>query len=195
MNEWKRNRNRINLILVTIFLILQISTILTILSLMGVGSDLIFGKGLSLILIFSIIIISIEFNFILYLKRKSKLYSLPAISGFFIGAGLVIFNALMAFIIFGAIVSVFTLVILTIEAKKNENSFLLGLGIFFLIYGLSQMAHFLILIGIFHLISVIILIFGSSGFFNRNILVNKEEKEKIRNVWISKITVRGNVEN
>ncbi|TXT58436.1 MAG: membrane protein of unknown function [Promethearchaeota archaeon] len=162
---------------------------------MGIGSNLRIGEGLKITLLFAVITTSIEFDFVLYLKRKTKLYSLPAISGFFIGAGLLLFNATMAFIIFGAVISSFTFIILTIEGKRNENGLLFGLGIFFLIYGFAQMAQFLVIIGTFHLLSIIVLIIGTSGFFNRNILINKEEEEKIKNVWISKMTIRGKVEN
>lgn len=188
-SEWKKNKNKINLILIGILFSFQCAAILTLISFFRSDLIMIFGQTLNITIFLAIITVSIELYFILYLKKLDLFYSLPIVSGFFISATLFIFKSFTFPLLYELIISSITFIFLVFEAKKNGNILLLGLGLFFLTYGFSLIGQFSVVKSFFHLIAAIFLITGISLFYNKNLLLSRKEKNNLKNMWISRMVI------
>jgi len=150
--------------------------------------DLVIGVKLSLSNIIALLIFTIQLRFFLYLKKLKKLYWLPLVTSFYIGFGLIVNASLTFFISYAVVIGFVIPVILLREGRKTRNGLAFGLGIFFLIYGLSKMIQVPFVPELLRIIGIIISTLAVSEFFDKFLFYDKEEKEKIQNAWISKLT-------
>ena len=150
--------------------------------------DLTVGVKLSSSNIIALIIFSIQLRFFLYLKKLIKLYWLPLVASFYIGFGLIVNASLIFFISYAVVIGFVIPVILLREGRKTRNGLAVGLGIFFLIYGLSKMLQVPFVPELLRIIGIIISTLAVLEFFDKYLFYDKEEKEKIQNAWISKLT-------
>ena len=150
--------------------------------------DLTVGVKLSSSNIIALLIFSIQLRFFLYLKKLIKLYWLPLVASFYIGFGLIVNASLIFFISYAVVIGFVIPVILLREGRKTRNGLAVGLGIFFLIYGLSKMLQVPFVPELLRIIGIIISTLAVLEFFDKYLFYDKEEKEKIQNAWISKLT-------
>jgi hypothetical protein len=134
-----------------------------------------------------LIIFNIQSIFILYLKNYKKLYSLPFIASFFIGFGLAVNDSLIALIIYATLIGIVIPFMLLRNGWKNRNGLALGLGIFFLIYGISKMIQLELLSDIIRIFGGIVITFSAAGFFEKYIFIDREQEERMKSTWISKL--------
>jgi hypothetical protein len=149
--------------------------------------DLTFGARLSFSNIFALMIFNIQSTFILYLKNLKKLYTLPYIASFYIGFGLIVSNTLIALIFYATLIGLVIPLVLLREGSKSRNGLAFGLGLFFLIYGVSKMIQIEIISDILRIIGGIVTTLATIGFFEKFIFLDKEQEEKMKGAWISKL--------
>ena len=70
--------------------------------------------------------------------------------------------------------------------KKNRNGIVFMLGVFILVNGLALNIRGFVGI-IIRLVAMVMLFAGTSGFVDKHLLIDKVEKVRLQNVWISKI--------
>ena len=150
--------------------------------------NLAIGANLSLSNIIALLIFTIQLRFFLYLKKLKKLYWLPLVASFYIGFGLYVNDSLIFFISYAIVIGFVIPVILLREGRKTRNGLAVGLGLFFLIYGLSKMLQVPFVPELLRIIGIIISTLAVLEFFDKYLFYDKEEKEKIQNAWISKLT-------
>ena len=73
------------------------------------------------------------------------------------------------------------------EGSKSRNGLAFGLGLFFLIYGMSKMIQIEIISYILRIIGGIVTTLAVIGFFEKFVFVDKEQEEKMKGAWISKL--------
>lgn len=185
LRDWKVTRNKIPYALFFFMMAYIASAIFSVLS--GILPPITIGARLNLIYINALVIFAIVLNLIFYFLRLKKLYSLPVLISFYVGFGLVLVDSNTAFIIMASSISFLGSIVFIIEGKRNRNGLALTLGIFITIYGFSEISSSLIITGILRLIAVIILSAGASGFIDRYFLVDEQEENKIKNVWIARM--------
>ena len=164
------------------------NSLFRITSLFFIELDLVFGANLSLSNIIALLIFSIQLRFFFYLKKLIKMYWLPLIASLYIGFGLFVNDSLIFFISYAVVIGFVIPVILLREGRKTRNGLAFGLGLFFLIYGLSKMLQIPLVPEIIRILGIIISTLAVSEFFDRHLFYDKEEKEKIQSAWISKLT-------
>ena len=132
----------------------------------------------------------IQFEFILYLRAYVKFYSLPFIITFYLIAGNLLIDSSMSFIIYAMILSYTPAYILLRDGKRNRNGLAIGMGLFFLIWGLGQTIPIILITGILKVIATITLLLGTRGFYEKYVFLDQEEEQKIMGTWIAKFVVK-----
>ena len=181
-------KESIYLALIVFFAVLLFNSIFRSANLFFIELDLVIGARLSLSNIIALLIFNIQLRFFFYLKKLTKLYWLPLVISFYIGFGLIINESLIFFISYAVVIGFVIPIILLREGRKTRNGLAVGLGLFFLIYGLSKMLQIPLVPEILRIFGVIISTLAVSEFFDKHLFYDKEEKEKIQNAWISKLT-------
>ncbi len=176
--------------LIVFFAAMLFNSIFRLTNLFFIDLDLVLGIRLSLSNIIALLIFSIQLRFFFYLKKLKKLYWLPLVASFYIGFGLYINDTLILFISYAVIIGFIIPVILLREGRKTRNGLAFGLGLFFLIYGLGKMLQVPIIPEILRIIGIIISTLAVLEFFDKHLFHDKDEKEKIQNAWISKLTAK-----
>ena len=190
IKEWGENHNKINIALVVYIASYELTALYRIISIVQPEFNIVFGEALTIIHILSMISLCLQLGFLFYIKKQRKLYSSPIIIAFYIGAGLMIVDSALIFIVYAASSAIITFIFLIQEGKKNNNGLAIGLGVFIIIFGMSSMIKVLILQAIVQLISVVILLAGTSRFIDKFMLLDKEKELKISNVWISRMVIK-----
>ena len=193
LRDWKENKNRI-LIAISAYIaavllrsIVDIITYVSDLNLDGV----LFGYITIGILIGNILFI-IQLEFMFFLKKLNKLYTLPIIISFYIIFGRALVNSSMPFILYAMIVSYGSAYILIRDGKRRHNGLAVGMGLFFLIWGLGQTigpSTPIIFIS-FRTVAMLTLFAGTKGFYERYIWPDSKKEEKIMNTWITKLVMK-----
>ena len=183
-------RESIYLALMVFFVAMLFNSIFRITNLFFITLDLTIGAKLSLSNIIALLIFSIQLRFFLYIKKLKKLYWLPLVTSFYIGFGLFVNVSLVFFISYAVVIGFVIPVILLREGRKTRNGLAVGLGIFFLIYGLSKMLQVPFVPELLRIIGIIISTLAVLEFFDKFLFQDKEEKEKIQSAWISKLTAK-----
>lgn len=192
IRKLKQTKNKIYLGVI-LFQIAILTYSITQLYIYYYGTIQTFGAALDLTSILWLLIITLEIQFFLYLKNLKKLYTLPFIISFFIAAGLVLI-ADMNPLIYYSILSVFFIGFLLIrEGYKNRNGIPFSLGLLIILMGMGFLLNqFLInelIRSIFWIIGMSFFFLGSWGFFDKYILIDKLEEQKIKNTWIARLVI------
>jgi hypothetical protein len=191
IKHWKMNSNRM-LVAVTIYVcaVLVRSIIDIAIYAFDLNIDVIVAGGLTIGIILGFILFTIQIEFLLYLKDLPKLYTLPLCSSFFLALGRVLVDSTIPFIIYAMIVSYGSAYFLIKDGKKSRNGLAIGMGLFFLIYGLGQTFNFEFLFVTLRIVAMIALLLGTRGFYEKYVFVNVEEEQKIMGTWIAKLVVK-----
>jgi len=189
IRNYRESKNKIYYVLIVYFAALLFISIFRLTNLFNLTLDLTFGARLSFSNIFALMIFNIQSTFILYLKNLKKLYTLPYIASFYIGFGLIVSNSLIALIFYATLIGLVIPLVLLREGSKSRNGLAFGLGLFFLIYGVSKMIgiNFEIIADILRIIGGIVTTLATIGFFEKFVFVDKEQEEKMKGAWISKL--------
>jgi hypothetical protein len=191
IKNWKQNKNRI-LIAISIYLIsvLLRSTIDVVIYLFDINLDVKVIGYLTFGLILANLLLAIQLEFMFYLKKLTKFYSFPPIMAFYILAGRVLVDSGIVFIIYITIATFFSAYFLIKDGRNKRNGLAVGMGLFFIMWGVGQMIPIPIALEIFKIIGMIAMYLGTRGFYERYIFVNVQEEEKIISTWISKLVVK-----
>ena len=157
------------------------------------GNIQIFGEALNVSTIIWLLIVTLESLFFFYLKNLKKLYTLPIVISFFVAAGLVLIadtNPLMYY----SLLSVFSIGVLLIrEGYKNKNGIPFSLGLSIVIIGFGFLTNLFLIEEmirlIFWIIGMTFFVLGSWGFFEKYVLIDKLEEQKIKNTWIARLVI------
>jgi len=98
----------------------------------------------------------------------------------------------MPFIIYAMIVGYGSAYILIRDGKKRQNGLAIGMGLFFLLWGLGQTIapRTPIIFSGFRLAAMIALFAGTRGFYEKYVWPDTIKEEKIMNTWITKLVVK-----
>ncbi|MFX1497930.1 MAG: hypothetical protein ACFFBH_10410 [Promethearchaeota archaeon] len=135
-------------------------------------------------------LLTIQFEFILYLRGLTKFYTLPLVIAFYLVLGHILNTTSMVFILYAMMVSYAPAYFLLRDGKKKRNGLAFGMGLFFLIWGIGQAIPIILITGIFRAIAMIMFFFGTRGFYEKYIFVSQEEEQKIIGTWIAKFVAK-----
>ncbi|MHA1932314.1 MAG: hypothetical protein ACW96X_07215 [Promethearchaeota archaeon] len=187
IRSYRESKNRIYYVLIVYFAALVFNSIFRLTNLFNLTLDLIYGIRLSFSNIFALIIFNIQSVFILYLKNFKKLYTLPFVASFYIGFGLIVSDTLIALIVYAIIIGFVIPLVLLREGRRSRNGLAFGLGLFFLIYGISKMVQIEVISEILRIIGGIVTTLSVAGFFEKFVFVDREQEEKMKSAWIAKL--------
>ncbi len=188
LKKWKKNRNNLEIFVFFFTIVILMGTIIRLFNLIGLSIDFTIGGGLTLYFILVLITITFPLDFILYLKQLKRFYLLPMISSLYIGLAIYLYNLISIFILY-AIICVIINLDLAYKGWKNRNGMVFMISIYVIINGLFPNKGSLF-VSIITFFSIILLYCGStSGFIDKYFFVDKEEKQRLQNIWISKILI------
>ncbi len=189
--KWREDKNKMYLVIILYIMTLVFVSLIYIMSVFTefntsivIGGNLTFGLALA----FFTNVIQVEF--LLYLRKYNKLYTLPLIATLYIAFGLLLNNSTIFFVLYSLIVGFGLSSVLIRDGKKQRNGLAMGMGIFFLIYGIGAMLRNDMLLDIFRVAGIIVLFVSSTGFFEKYVFVNEEAEKRIMGTWISKLVVK-----
>jgi hypothetical protein len=93
----------------------------------------------------------------------------------------------VALIIYATLIGFIIPFVLLREGRRSRNGLAFGLGLFFLIYGISKMVQIEVISDVLRIFGGIVTTLSAVGFFEKFIFVDREREEKIKGAWISKI--------
>ena len=191
IKNWRQNKNRI-LIAISIYLIsvLMRSIIDVVIYLFDINLDVKIIGYLSFGLILANLLLVIQLEFMLYLKKLTKFYSFPPVMAFYILAGRILIDSGLVFILYITIATFSSAYFLIKDGKSKHNGLAVGMGLFFIMWGVGQMTPIPMVLAIFKVIGMIAMYLGTRGFYERYVFVNVQEEEKIISTWISKLVVK-----
>ena len=191
IKNWRQNKNRI-LIAISIYLIsvLMRSIIDVVIYLFDINLDVKFIGYLSFGLILANLLLVIQLEFMLYLKKLTKFYSFPPVMAFYILAGRILIDSGVFFIVYITIATFCSAYFLIKDGRNKHNGLAVGMGLFFIMWGVGQMTPIPMVLAIFKVIGMIAMYLGTRGFYERYVFVNVQEEEKIISTWISKLVVK-----
>jgi hypothetical protein len=191
IKNWRQNKNRI-LIAISIYLIAVLirSIIDVVIYLFDINLDVKIIGYLSFGLILANLLLIIQLEFMLYLKKLTKFYSFPPVMAFYILAGRILIDSGFVFIVYITIATFSSAYFLIKDGRNKHNGLAVGMGLFFIMWGLGQMTPIPMVLAIFKVIGMIAMYLGTRGFYERYIFVNVQEEEKIISTWISKLVVK-----
>lgn len=191
LKQWKINKNRM-LIAVSIYVaaVLVTSIIDISIYLFDFDIDILIAGGLTIGMILGFILFTIQLEFMFYLKDLPKLYTLPFFASFYLAFGRVLVDSTIPFIIYAMIVSYGSAYFLIKDGRKSRNGLAIGMGLFFLIWGLGQTFQLETIIISFRIVAMVALLLGTRGFYEKYVFVNVEEEQKIMGTWIAKLVVK-----
>lgn len=191
IKHWKMNSNRM-LIAVSIYIIAVLfrSIIDIAIYSFDLNIDVKVAGGLTIGMIMGFILFTIQLEFLLYLKDLPKLYSLPVITSLYLALGRTLVDTSMPFIIYAMIVSYGSAYFLIKDGRKSRNGLAIGMGLFFLIWGLGSTFQVETLFVILRLVAMVALLLGTRGFYEKYVFVNVEEEQKIMGTWIAKLVLK-----
>ena len=192
LNKFKETKNQLYIFVIAFLTTVQLFTIFQIFNLYQLFTTSI-GTALTYDLIVWIISIAILSEFYFFMRRQRKLYSLPIVVGFYTSAGLILDENLIPLILYSLIFGGLCAILLIREGIKYSNGLTFSMGSALLIIGLGvYLAFFLnieLIRSIFSLIGMIIFNLGAWNVLDKYILIDREEKKKIKNAWIARLVV------
>ncbi len=165
------------------------------------GSFFSFGASLNAWYFLPLLSIMAQFQFVLYILRKYKFYSLPAILLFFVSLGLYQYRSTVAYNLIILPTSYLTLSIFLRKGITNRDGFLFGIGMFCLFdYGNAYFTYSVMRYGfnlggsilyltmiVFAVFAVVFLNLGTWGWLDRHVFYDKEREKQIKNAWVSRL--------
>ena len=189
--KWREDKNRMYLVIILYIMTLVFVSLIYIMSVFTefntsivIGGNLTFGLALA----FFTNVIQVEF--LLYIRKYNKLYTLPLIATLYIAFGLLLNSSTIFFVLYSIVVGFGLSSVLIRDGKKQRNGLAMGMGIFFLIYGIGAMLRNDMLLDIFRVAGIVVLFVSSTGFFEKYVFVNEEAEKRIMGTWISKLVVK-----
>ena len=186
LKTWKSNRNRVNAMLALYIIFLTIGSISRIQEFVGLSIDLTIGAGFQIYHIYGLLIIGFQFAFAFYIKEWKRFYYFPLIASIFVATGLIQYNFEYFFVAFALLSTFIPCALLSYIGVKNRNGVVFTLAVFILVNGIALNVRGLVGIMI-RIVAMIMLYAGTSGFVDKHLLIDKKEKLRLQNVWISKI--------
>jgi len=191
VKQWKMNKNRM-LIAVSVYIaaILVRSIIDIGVYALGFDIDITVAGGLDIGMIMGFILFTIQLEFMFYLMDLPKLYTLPVIITIYLIMGRILVDSSMPFIIYAMITGYGSAFFMIRDGRKSRNGLAIGMGLFFLFWGLGSTFQIEILFVSLRLVSMVTLYLGTRGFYEKYVFVNLEEEQKIMGTWIAKLVVK-----
>ena len=191
IKQWKMNKNRM-LIAVSIYIaaVLVRSIIDMAVYAFSFDIDIQVTGSLTIGMIMGFILFTIQLEFMFYLMNLPKLYTLPVIVSTYLLIGRILVDSAMPFIIYAMITSYGSAFFLIKDGRKSRNGLAIGMGLFFLIWGLGSTFQIEVLFVSLRLVAMVVLLLGTRGFYEKYIFVNVEEEQKIMGTWIAKLVVK-----
>jgi len=146
--------------------------------------------SLTIGMIMGFILFTIQLEFMFYLMNLPKLYTLPVIVSTYLLIGRILVDSAMPFIIYAMITSYGSAFFLIKDGRKSRNGLAIGMGLFFLIWGLGSTFQIEVLFVSLRLVAMVALLLGTRGFYEKYVFVNVEEEQKIMGTWIAKLVVK-----
>lgn len=189
--KWREDKNKMYLVIILYIMTLVFVSLIYIMAVFTefntsivIGGNLTFGLALA----FFTNVIQVEF--LLYIRKYNKLYTLPLIATLYIAFGLLLNGSTIFFVLYSMVVGFGLSSVLIRDGKKQRNGLAMGMGIFFLIYGIGAMLRNDMLLDIFRVAGIVVLYVSSTGFFEKYVFVNEEVEKRIMGTWISKFVVK-----
>jgi len=191
LKDWKMTKNRM-LIAVSIYLAVLLGKSINdiVIYLFDLEIDIIVAGGLTTGLIIGLVLFAIQLEFLFYLKDLPKLYTLPFFCSFYLALGRVLVDSSMPFIVYAMIVSYGSAYFLIKDGRKSRNGLAIGMGLFFLIWGLGAQFQIDTVLISFKLVAMVALLLGTRGFYEKYVVVNIEEEQKVIETWIARLVVK-----
>jgi hypothetical protein len=187
VKKWRESKININLFLMVFFVALIFTAFRQFMFGLGIILDIFFGENLSINGIISLIIILVPIQFLFYLKEWRRYYYLPIIFAFYSFYNLYFVPDNTIFRISSIILGAIAFGILIVDGIRSKNGMAIAIAFVFM-YGLAYSETLTLLTGaLFRLIGVILVLLGTSGIFDKYILIDDEKEAKIKNTWIAKM--------
>ena len=185
-NIWKSNKNKLNAMMGLYILFLGIGSITRILEFVNLSINFTIGAGFQIYHIFGLLVIGFQFAFVFYVKEWKRFYYFPVVASIFVATGLIQYDFQYFFVGFALIATFIPSALLAYIGNKNRNGIVFMLGVFILVNGIALNIRGFVGI-IIRLVAMVMLFAGTSGFVDKYLLIDKKEKLRLQNVWISKI--------
>lgn len=188
--KWREDKNKMYLIIILYIVLLVLVSLLYIMAIFTeFNTSIVIGGNLTVGLALAFFTNAIQVEFVLYLRKYNKFYTLPLIATLYIAFGLLLNSSTIIFVLYSMVVGFGFSSVLIRDGKKQRNGLAMGMGIFFLIYGIGAMLQNSMLLDIFRVAGVVVFFVSSTGFFEKYVFVNEEIEERIMKTWISKLVV------
>jgi hypothetical protein len=191
LKTWRDNKNRI-LIAISVYIVaVLLKSIIDILFyLMDLNIDIVIIGNVTIGQIIGNILFVIQLEFILFLKKLTKYYTLPFVITFYLITGRILVNSSVPFILYAMLVGYGSAYLLIRDGKKKQNGLAVGMGLFFLFWALGQTIPIDVFFIFCRLIAMIMLFLGTRRFYEKYVFPDQEKEQKIMGTWISKLVVK-----
>ena len=193
LKDWKQNKNRILIAISTYMTVVLIFSIINYATYIAdLNLDVILFGYVTMGNMIGHILFIIQLEFMFFLKRRNKLYTLPVIISFYIIFGRALVDSSIPFILYAMIVSYGSAYVLIRDGKRRHNGLAVGMGLFFLLWGFGQTlgANMPMTFISFRIIAMIALYLGTRQFYEKYLWPDSKKEEKIMNTWITKLVVK-----
>lgn len=189
--KWREDKNKMYLVIILYIVTLVLVSFIYIMAVFTeFNTSIVIGGKLTVGLALAFLTNVIQIEFVLYLRKYNKLYTLPLIATLYIAFGLLLNSSTIIFVLYSIFVGFGLSSVLIRDGKKQRNGLAMGMGIFFLIYGIGSMLRNDMLLDIFRVVGVVVFFVASTGFFEKYVFVNEEAEKRIMGTWISKLVVQ-----
>ncbi len=189
--KWREDKNKMYLIIILYIVTLVFVSLMYIMAIFTeFNTSIVIGGNLTIGLALAFFTNVVQVEFVLYLRKYNKFYTLPLIATLYIAFGLLLNGSTIFFVIYAMVVGFGFSSVLIRDGKKQRNGLAMGMGIFFLIYGIGSMFRNEMLLDVFRVAGVVIFYVSSTGFFEKYVFVNEEVEKRIMGTWISKLVVK-----
>ncbi|MHA1375219.1 MAG: hypothetical protein ACTSR7_13110, partial [Promethearchaeota archaeon] len=132
LRSWRENKNRI-LIAISIYVgsVLMRSILDMVTYSADLNLDFIIAGTLTFGQVIGNVLFIIQVEFVLYLKKQTKFYTVPFIISFYLIVGRILVDSAIPFIIYAMIVSYGSAFNLIKDGRKKRNGLAIGMGLFF----------------------------------------------------------------
>jgi len=191
IKHWKSNKNKM-LIAVSVYIAaVLVRSIFDIgIYALSFDVDVIIAGYLDVGMVMGLLLFTIQLNFMFYLMDLPKLYTLPIIISLYLMIARILLDSIWPFVIYAMITSYGSAFFLIKDGRKSRNGLAIGMGLFFLLWGIGQTIQVDVVFINFKLVSMIALLLGTRGFYEKYVFVNAEEEQKIMGTWIAKLVVK-----
>jgi hypothetical protein len=191
LKKWKDSKNRMYIAVSFYAVAVIIYSFLTLFSFIYEIDTNIYVIGwVKIGYILGYILFIVQFEFILYLRRLKKFYTLPFVVTFYLVVGNLLSESAMPFIIYAVLLTFIPAYLLLRDGKRNRNGLAIGMGLLFLFWGIGQSIQVPVFFQLCKLLGAISFYLGTIGFYEKYVFPNQEEEAKIMGTWISKLVVK-----